>query len=1236
MKKITSFVSLLLLSFLGVGLAWATLVPSSDPEGTRLAAINDGDRFFIRCEAHADVGDKWLSLLTPCVSGQETLVTVQADRSLIYDEGLFVAEATGTKLQASEDLYVDGFFLKNIQTGMYVNLTDDRDDWAAYMGLTSDRDKATVWGFRPVTDLYPDESFAEGKFYIFAVTDKGVWNINAGDRGKVAGGYSVAFIGTWGGSDQNTWYDLIPAEQGEEDLVEKHVKLYEQATAFGAQDEEGHYIIHGGIGGYEDALVEEYNSLMYDNTDDLCMKEYMNQTVDWADIVSRMETLIIHMQTAKLRLPEDGYYYIVSAYEPWTYEGEERAVYGQDGVVFWNMFESHESDPAYMWHFVKREDGKYTIQNVNEGTLFTILYRSSDALLTGDEEVGDTLILLGNGQFNICVGDNKECVHPMDHKSGEGKGSTITGYPGGINSQSSWFLIPVDAALYEPYVAEMEQKFLVAKEEYEKQKQVDVIQDSLIARVKAISKVAKPAFEYELPDDALDVTPLSFDDFSSNAAMLDGAPEDEKFGKSWGNDGQGYRALIDDDLDTYFHTCWTSAASQIKWSAYNEDGTPAEGATPTTLHNLGMKLSQPVTNVTFQVSARKGAYNNPTKIDVEVSEDGIHWTTIVYGYDFFTPTTDATQPYLMGPFELGGSYQYVRFANYGNDRNANGSRFFCFSELKVFVGARLTSTCQASTMDQEIITNFLKAYSDANKYTDIATIEDLEDMKAAFTQLEAAFAAFKGAFADPNDLLDALAKAEDIVAHYQVGEGLLGLYDGTVGIDELEALIESSRAMLDAGFYKQDEVDQATTSINSILEQLAATVNQPDPEKWYQFVFPSQAEFEANPTWAKSEAEYLVGESGDMSLALYDRVAAITAGTDSTFYESPEELRQSQNLTLRSVHEWQIENMREVSLFRFIPVDNGKYVIQNKATGYYLKNIGQGAVAQLTNAPAQIGSYKITYLGQGCCLLYTGDFITGQETTLTLHFTWNTNNAVTTWTDQTIGTKSSIHVREAGAIEDDVILSRDVEPDQAIAFSQVSNVTEIEGGIAYTVAGLFLDNDEDNPQMFVGLKPIQKADGNALQPGQPAIIIAEDDMLDFHLGTTLTKEMLTENGLHATDDNIGAVEAGSAVLRFNAEDSENFFQVTGGAYQYGVSAGSAYLGIASAEELPVLQSENDCEIWIPIRGNLKNTGIKPTILPFSLSGIVYDLAGKRVGTSRDMHKLSRGIYVVNGHKILIP
>lgn len=270
----------------------------------------------------------------------------------------------------------------------------------------------------------------------------------------------------------------------------------------------------------------------------------------------------------------------------------------------------------------------------------------------------------------------------------------------------------------------------------------------LMTRIAEICAATKWAFAYEVSVDAVDVTPASAADFDSNAAMLDGAPSRDRHGVSWGNDGQGYGALIDGRSDTYFHTVWKDV--EIAWTAYNENKQPAEGAQRTTLHNLAMRLRKPVSSVTFVMSARNevDSYNNPTKIDVEVSEDGKSWQTVFYGYDFYTPNIQPENSYVVGPIALGGEYQYVRIANYSNDRSHDGSRFFCLSELKVYEGARPTATCLSASMDEQLVATFLAAYSDANRLINEDDNDDengdaVEAVKNALKRLNTVYNVFK-------------------------------------------------------------------------------------------------------------------------------------------------------------------------------------------------------------------------------------------------------------------------------------------------------------------------------------------------------------------------------------------------------------------------------------------------------------------------------------------------------------
>lgn len=1209
--KPTSLLAFLFFFFAGI--AWAVLVPDSDPDENRLASVQDGAQFFIRSERRTqDVnwtnGYRWIALRTPYEEGKELPITLENDGTQLTDEGLFTVEATGSQVIASDNKSYDAFYIKNVKCGKYLSVAATSGD-ATFLRFTDEKSSAVVWGFRPVAASEDEaDEYNTGKWLIFTITNNGEFYLNVGDLDY--NGIKTPFYGPW--ADMPGWFDLIPPETAEADLINQHLKLYEDAMAYGNTDDDGHYVLLGGIGGYSDELMQEYYEVMFYNTDDLMDMEFKGQTVDWETSIANLEAMIIKLQNAVPQMPADGYYLIVSAYSPWSNESNYRAIYAKKDVVYWGELGENATNPAYIWKFTKKEDGTYSIQNLAEGQYFTACVNNGAAKLTNDADFGAQIHLLGNGQMNIQVGDGGggNYVHPKGHSGGTGTQGTITGYPGGKDSQSAWRLIAVSEDVYGPYLEQM-QRMLEMQE----------VHNELTERITAVRSASKAAFEYEVPAEAVNVTPLAAADFESNSAMS------AEHGLSWGSDGQGFGALIDDDYSTWFHTCWTSSASEINWTAYNPDGTPAEGATQTTLHNLSMKLSQPASDVSFQVSARKGGYNNPTKIDVEVSADGIHWITVFYGYDFFTPTTQAESPYIMGPFDLGGSYEYVRFANYGNDRNADGSRFFCFSELRAYSGVRLTSTCQASTMDQTIVSNFLAAYSAANKYVDMPTYEELEDMRAALSNLNAAFEAFKSAFADPTDLKSLISTAQNVIANYKVGEGTVGLYDGSLSTDNLETAISNAIDVLDAGFYTQQTLKDEVDKINTELERLNATVIQPRTDKWYQLVFPSEEEYDENPSWDKDNVQH----NGEGELALFSRVAAIMDGDDSTPFEDIEALRESDNLHLYPVHESTIADAPEVSYFRFVPVKDG-YALQNKATGLYIAHMKQSAHAAMSSWP---GVYKLQTLGQGFSILQSHDFKTGEYENGTIQFTWN-GNIIVGWVDTEIGTKASIHIREVDVdFDGDPVMRRSAVEEQAFGLTLAANVTQLNGAEAYVPAGIYYDETGEEAVTFIGLKKVEAKDGNIIQPGQPVIVFPDDEVVEFTLGTQLTDSALWENYLCGTFQRIAAIEPGSAALQYDEDEDLNYFQVTGGAIQRSVNAFSAYLALQDGDELAVCERQSDCDVWILLRGKLNGASVMPVGADCPLNGDVYDIAGHKVGTAKSISLLKRGIYVVNGKKIII-
>ena len=1418
MKKNYIILLIALLTFVGMGMAWATLVPDSNPEENSLTSIHDGDRFFLRASLRNADGttfvdnegyptSRWITLHTPYAPGEEWLETVSDDGSTINDAGLFVAESAGISIQL-DDITFEGFYLKNVKSDMYIyELEAERN---AHLGLTANQSEALVWGFRPLTDYeqFRDNELLQNKFFVFTQTASGISFLNGGTW--LYEGKDIPYYGTW--TDGPAWFDLIPPVDAESDYVQEHISLYKKAATYGSIDENGHYIIYGGIGGYADDLVQEYNTLMYDNTDDLLMKENKGETVDWPTLIAQLEALILKMESAEIIYPTEGYYRFLNGHPAWRNESDQRAVYSQNNLLYWMTYADFENDPSFIWHITRKEDGSYRIQSLSDGLLLTNCPgRSQQMSLSTNEDLCCWLVSVGKGQFNIRVGvndgdhdvhpaghqsgagtegtivgwasgaddfsawylvqakeeeyapyvaameqkladakaqsnfppkdgyyriistytqwieeghfravysegksvkwrkylpefeddpefiwrftrnedgtyriqnlyeglflsvcdgqsadmqlsineepaahlfdlgmgqmnisissdGNSSCfIHPKGHDNGNGEIGTICGFPGGMNSQSSWRLVPASEEEYAPYVAAMEEKLSNLR-------QIEVVQGELLAKIKEVGDATKSAFEYELPSTAVEVTPTSAFDFWSNAAMLGGAPEEEQHGMSWGTDGQGYGALIDDNLDTWFHTYYgNDGLTRITWSAYNEDGTPAEGATPSTLHNLAMKLTQPVTNVTFQLSPRgNNVYNNPCKVDLDVSEDGIHWTTVFYGYDFFKPTTTPQQSYLMGPFDLGGSYQYVRFANYINDRSAHyGLRFFCFSELKVFEGAKLAVGCQASTMDQSIVNNLLKAYSEANRYADIVTADQLDDMRTATSNLQAAYEAFNGEFADPSELELATVMASKIMNNYTTGNGYIGEYDGSIGKEDLFMVFFDALDLLSDGGYTKEQLAEATKAIYDEIDRLEATRILPDPDKWYKFVFPSQDEFYENPGWNNTDAEHLVVD-GDMSLALYDRVAAVMADAQTPF-EDISEKRESDNLRLWNVHEDLIRENPEVSYFRFVPVSEGKYALQNMATGLYVCNLTHGGQVIMSSTP---GIFTLSFVGKGCTILLASDYWTGTDSGQSLHFTWNSGYAVCGWTDTEIGTKSSLHICMVDEAED-ATLYLTGKQGVAQARTLLTDINSIDGATLYEPTAICVDKETnpEQPAYFLALEPMkveEVEEGQPLVPaGTPFIIIPDEEEVIFYLGTGLTKEV-NSNGVLNGILQARALETDEAYLTYDTNENTNYLQVVGGNIKYNASAFSAFLDAMAFGNLPTSENTSDFDILIPMRNTANLTGIigveSMHNAQCTMHNAIYDLTGRKVSVNSVpsvTSVLPKGIYIVNGRKVLI-
>ena len=1246
--------------------AWAGISPDYDhdtnvPNALNPAEIAEGEEFFIMA-FYANDGvqnngvywnPRWVGVSDPIIPGSEELYTHVAENyggePAKHSNFLFTIEK-------AEGKYVNGlqaYYLKHSKSGTYCRKNDDEnalhngmnrgDKKLAYVVLTDDKSKATPFAFTTQGGGFKttDEGsrFAPNTYLIICYANDGVtqvhWNSGIYTFNRYGAQVNRPGTSVWNSGDCT--FNLVkaiddPDYEEEYDVIDDFMALWDKAAEY-AQDfnEEGYPVIYGSDqpGDYPTAVAEEYAAIVTAaNVDDLFIREYEEHIeIDWDGLVERLTQLLIDLKAGTNPLL-DNYYYIVNAFDQWTDPTARFSAYedytGGIRSGLWKALE--EENPRFIWQVAKTGEGTYSLQNYYTGDYLTGIVGF------GNNPANITFTALGGGQFNI------QNLHAANHQEGIGTSGTLVSYGGEKGTPSAWTFVAVAQETLDKLADEVAQARTAIE-----------FQTKLRNDIDSIGAMIRPAYEWEITEDAKDVTPTQVEDFRSNWGRL--IPANGDIGYDWGDDGSGFIGLIDDDPNTYFHAHYNGNPTN---SDYDETGQPI--GVPSTLSNLGMRLSEPASKVAFEFYPRQSnTLAQPLKIDVQASHDGVEWKTITYGWMFYyVPdyTADNAQIYnsVTGAFDLGEDYEWVRFCVYDNSRDKVAPRTWNLSKLKVYTDARLKSDAPAAAINKEVEDAFLKAFSDANKYYDILLPEDLDAARAALDALYGPAEAFFGSFANPAELKAKIAEAEEVLAGFVQEPGVIGTYAADADSKALENILANAQALLNSLKYTSEQLQDQVDIINEELKSLSAKIQMPEEGKWYQFRFPSEAEYDANPTWLRNEAEKNIWddatgariEGADPHDALYDRVAAVMDGDAATPVYYPEELREGTGLAgvaMFAAHEEDLDN-EDYSLFRFIKREDGLYIIQNKATGLYIPKLLDRGGDNPVTLSAYPGAFRVDPLGKACCFIESADFFTGKlngtnndDATPALahkvHFTWK-NNFIQSYPDQVIGTKCSFHIVEKADVADDATgsLYRDVEYDRAYGISFLTGVDEIKNAAMYEVEGLFTIEEEQ----FISLAKVEKIDA-----GQPAIIIPEDEVISIHFADGYSLEPGSKNGLTAVFKQKTA-EIGSATLQIDDESDEfNWFVVIDGETPTEVrtvAAYSAYLNMVQPEDLPVVEDDTD-RLLIPLKGSLLPTSVKS--VGIATTQDVYNMKGYKVGTTSDLKNLQRGIYILgNGKKLLIP
>ena len=1250
MKKLYLILALLAVVIAG-GVAWAaSYYPIEDPVW---GEVETGQTYYIRgwfVNGATLTNPRWLG--TSDLSGEDT--PNLRESSTAGEDYVFVFEDAGTTINVGDE-ELTGYYIKSNKTGKYLKVSDDAgaltdyDHYETSVVYVSDRAEASVWSVEQAGNWVVDEETGERYkttneewkwFRTLSPYDGTVLYLNNNFH---LNGDLVVRVSTY--NNDCAYFEVLPAEEETdpyEIIISKLVELYNECSGLS-------YLAGDGPGCYPYEAVEEfYAAVEGANADDLLVNGATEEEMQAA--YDRLLAAYKAMQGGAQPMT-DGYYYLISARTEWNAldldYGTRNAIFTKSSQLFWKpLTEETERNSAFIWKFSKLPNGRYTMQSffsdeyVDRGAQSANVYTAAES----DEEI--EVGSLGNGQFYIKLynysqenGTHNElhCWHHSDGAANPVDGTPLCLWNEGQGSPTAWYIQNVPQEIIDELNETHDAELLAAR-----------LSSQLKQMADTINPKVHNAYERIVPDDAVDVRPTDVDGFSSNAAMS------AEHGWSWGNDGGGYGALINDVVsDDFFHTTWLtvdgiSNGGYIAWSEYDDDGVGY--GEPVNYHQLTAHLTEPVTSFGIQFDARtNGTRATPSNLRVQVSNDGKEWKTVADEYDMYD-AEPMTEIYA-GPFDLDAPYEYVRF--YCLKQRNNNEKFFCISEIHYWKGMILNPSCPAATIGSKIMDDLHNALVEASRAAATPTIENIDNMSAALENLKTAYAAFDAVYADPAPLRNAVARGETAVNGFVQSPGVIGSYLDDANTESLEAAVNKGKDLLSEGGYTKAQITDACNEIDNAIAALSAQVRMPEAGKWYQFQFGTEeqravnAEVPEHDCWGRiatiarryytsdgaGTTKYEDGINTNIVIEFYEGANDILLDFHSGDYYNT----LYQGAGLYGVTEDEAAVNPDLSYFRFINVGDSAYVIQNKATGLYLPKLGMHGHIHLSPVP---GLFKINPLGYDLVAVESFDLVTGASADNYIHFAdFAVGFEVRGFTAHDLNSKSAIRVVEVEP-DDDYVgspqFTADIyERDGSFEVRTFPvSVESVEGAELYTVTGRF----EDDGLNYVALENI-----TSVPAGQPFLYQAEEEIVTFHFGNTITNVAGKASALQGVLVRDVQAKVGNATLQWQVETEEEpgysywsaIMPLTPSS-QRGVPVSTGYLSVDGEDlgDLPVVAATDVC---ILLKGDIIANSIKSTDAAVKVTPKdIFTLSGARVGTTADIQNLRRGVYVINGRKVLVP
>jgi len=681
----------------------------------------------------------------------------------------------------------------------------------------------------------------------------------------------------------------------------------------------------------------------------------------------------------------------------------------------------------------------------------------------------------------------------------------------------------------------------------------------------------------------------------------------EQFSSPWTEMREGvgaagdYGLLIDGDASTYWHSDWSSSVDNHT-------------------HYLAVDLGQPSHELVRLTITRRPATNDHiTKWGVYASNDpeaeDDAWVKIA---TVETPYGNNKETINGKPsFELKG-YQYLRFYI---DATTTGRGYGHVSEFQLY-SMTPAETSQYTLIGQPAkdLEQVLFEQSEIN--ADEVTEEEFEKLKTAYD-------AFMGLYVDPTELRDLIAKIEGITDGIVVGTNPGTWNDANVA-DELKTAIADAKAYDEAKVYVQAKSQGHIDKLNSLYDAVLAAANAIQEGKWYRIRFGTEEEF-AQYEWDMEAGSAVLSEDGsEADEALWGKYIVPATyeeneGIRSVLSIFTEDARLGNYVFLDSDDDIA---EKELSQYRFINVGDSAYMIQNRATGLFLKAAGTTGGVTLNVHPTLFDPVTIGY---GLTVLAASDLSGNKQNYL--HAAKSYNQLVT-WDAFTPGSRSGFFIEEVGDITDytDPGFLMDVQPGAIYAMCYPVDIIVEEGnGQLYTVSKV-----EGTHVTFAPIEKVEAGRPFVYISGEPEEYNPENpaESVKFHHGYDLAPEAV-----------VGDLFAGTYVQK----ELGAGYIVTGGAFiaTLGVHAGDYPLNKLFTTEKYITNSVNAHGAYIileegaagEVTFSLDGTedGIVNAIANINRNGKIYTIDGRLVGSGNmnSLRRLGKGIYIFNGTKVVV-